>query len=151
MKGIIRLVICAILCAVAAGCASIVTNRANLDGDPDGIRLYPPKVYLFVDTSEKRSLLQFLPDYKRAYDVSPRTFLAKQDFKIETEDGQLKSFTASQDTTAALTFFSTGATIAAKAAGFVVSATVINGTFGLESGIYQLGDDGVFRKMTDRK
>ena len=151
MKGIIRGVICVILCAVAAGCASVVTNRANLDSAPDGVRLYPPKVYLLVDASEKKTTIAYLPDYKRAYDVKPRTILAKQDFKIEMEDGQLKSFLANQDTTAALTFFSSGATLGAKAAGVAVSATVINGTFGLESGIYQLGDDGVFRKMAESK
>lgn len=151
MKTIIRVVICAILCAVATGCASVITNRANLDSAPDGVRIYPPKVYLLVDDVEKKTTIAYFPDYKRAYDVRPRTILAKQDFKVEMDDGQLKSFLANQDTTAALTFFSSAATLAAKAAGVGVSATVFNGTFGLQSGIYQLGDDGVFRKMTESK
>jgi hypothetical protein len=108
-------------------------------------------VYLLVDAGEKKTTIAYFPDYKRAYDVKPQTILAKQDFKIEMEDGQLKSFLANQDTTAALTFFNSAATLAAKAAGVGVSATVFNGTFGLESGIYQLGDDGVFHKMTESK
>lgn len=151
MKTILRVVICAILCAVAAGCASIVTNRANLDSEPDGVRIYPPKVYLFVDTVEKRTTIAYMPDYKHAYDVKPRSFLAKQDFKVEMEDGQLKSLLANQDTTAALTFFSSAAALAAKAAGVGLSAVTYNGTFGLKSGIYQLDEDGVFRKMTESK
>jgi hypothetical protein len=92
-------------------------------------------------------MLAYLPDYNRAYDMKPLTIFAKQDFKIETEEGQAKVLTANQDTTAFLTFFKEAAALAAKAAGLAVSAEVREGSFGLESGIYCLGDNGVFRRM----
>jgi hypothetical protein len=115
-----------------------------LNKAPNGVRVYPPKVYLLVDTNEKKTTLAYLPDYSRAYDVKPLTVLAKQDFKIEVEEGQVKSLASNQDTTAFLTFMKEAATLAAKAAGAAVSSSVINGTFGLQSGIYWLNDQGVF-------
>jgi len=130
-----------------AGCASVVTHKANLAEPPDGVRVYPPKVYLMVDTVEKKTTLAYLPDYGRAYDVKPVTILAKQDFKIELDEGQLKTLTSNQDTTTLLSFLKESAALAAKAAGAGVSSTVINGTFGLESGIYLLDDDGAFRRL----
>ena len=151
MKALTRLLICIIATVVVSGCATIVTNKANLNETPKGVRIYPPKVYLLVDTGVNKTTIVYLPDYSRAYDIKPLTIFAKQDFKIETDEGQLKALTANQDTTAMLTFLKEAAALAAKAAGVAVSSTVINGTFGLESGIYQLGDDGVFRKMTVTK
>jgi uncharacterized protein YceK len=151
MKAVTRLLICAMVAAVATGCATVVTKKANLNEAPKGVRIYPPKVYLLVDTAEKKTTIAYLPDYSRAYDLKPLTIFAKQDFKIETDEGQLKALTTNQDTTAMLTFLKEAAALAAKSAGVAVSSTVINGTFGLESGIYQLGDDGVFRKMTETK
>lgn len=98
-----------------------------------------------VDALQLKTTLVFLPDYARAYDVKPRTFLAKQDFKVELDEGQLKSLTASEDTTAIISLFKETASLAAKAAGAGVSSSTINGTFGLTTGIYCLDDDGVFR------
>ena len=46
-----------------------------------------------------------------------------------------------------LSLFKEGANLAAKAAGVGVSSSTINGTFGLDSGVYALGDDGAFRKL----
>ncbi len=151
MKVITKLLICTIAAALATGCATVVTNKANLNDVPNGVRIYPPKVYLMVDAAEKKSTLAYLPDYSRAYDLKPLTILAHQDFKVETDEGQLKALTANQDTTAILSFLKEAATLAAKSAGVAVSSTVLNGSFGLESGIYQLGDDGVFRKVTVTK
>ena len=100
-----------------------------------------------VDTDENKTTLAYLPDYSRAYDVLPVTIFAKQDFKVEMDEGQLKTLTSNEDTTAFLTFLQQAGTLAAKAAGVAVSSTVINGTFGLDSGIYRLEDDGVFRRV----
>ena len=133
-----------VISGLFSGCATIITNTADLTKAPNGVRVYPPKVYLLVDTNEKKTTLAYLPDYSRAYDVKPLTVLAKQDFKIEVEEGQVKSLASNQDTTAILTFMKEAATLAAKAAGAAVSSSVINGTFGLPSGIYCLNDQGVF-------
>jgi len=147
MKQTLKLISIIIITCVNYGCATILSEKANLSEEPDGIRLYPPKVYLLVDTIEKKSTLIYAPDYQRAYDIKPLTIFAKQDFKIETEEGQLKNLTSNQDTTAILTFIQGAAQLAAKAAGVAVSAQVINGTFGLASGIYILNDNGVFQKV----
>jgi hypothetical protein len=132
---------------VVMGCATIRTERANLAETPDGIRVYPPKVYLFVDKDAKETTVVYAPDFARAYDVKPLTVLAKQDFKIELEDGQVKVLTSNQDTTSILEFFKTAAQLGAKAAGVGVSAGSIKGSFGLESGIYVLNDGGWFQKL----
>jgi hypothetical protein len=137
----------ALVCCGLTGCATLVTRQADLAKAPKGVRVYPPKVYLMVDAAEKKSTLAFLPDFARAYDVKPVSVFAKQDFEIEFSEGQLKSVTANQDTTAILSLFKEGANLAAKAAGVGVSSSTINGTFGLDSGVYALGDDGAFRKL----
>ncbi|MDO8334800.1 MAG: hypothetical protein Q7T35_09050 [Nitrosomonas sp.] len=136
-----------LIITLLTGCATIITEKADLTKAPSGVRIYPQIVYLAVDTQEKKSTLMYLPDNARAYDIKPLTILAKQDFKIEVEEGQLKSLTSNQDTTAFLTFLKEAAQMAAKAAGAPVSATVINGTFGLASGLYKLGDDGHFSQV----
>lgn len=140
-----------IICVLLVGCATIVTEKADLTKQPDGIRVYPPKVYLLVDTKAEKTTLVYVPDYSRAYDVKPLTILAKHDFKIEVEEGQVKTLTSNQDTTAFLSLIKEGATLAAKGAGVGVSSSVINGTFGLETGIYRLDDDGVFRRVQPSK
>ena len=146
MNRIITIFVGAVFLGLSSGCATVVTNDADLAKTPNGVRVYPPKVYLMVDTGEKRTTLAFLPDFSRAYDVKPLTIFAKQDFKIEIDEGQLKALTSNQDTTTFLTFMKEAATLAAKASGATVSSTVINGTFGLDSGIYRLNDNGRFEK-----
>jgi len=143
---IVSLGLATLLCCGLSGCATIATRKADLAKAPKGVRVYPPKVYLMVDANERKTTLAFLPDYTRAYDVLPVSIFAKQDFEIEFSDGQLKSLTANQDTTAIISLLKEGATLAAKAAGVGVSSSTINGTFGLETGVYCLGDDGTFRK-----
>ncbi len=91
--------------------------------------VYPPKVYLLVDTAEFESTLVYAPDYQRAYDVKPLTIFAKRVFKVETDEGQLKSLVANQDTTALLIFIQGAGSCAAKAAGVAISTTTIAGTF----------------------
>ncbi len=132
-----------------SGCATLVTRKADLAAAPAGVRVYPPKVYLLVDAAERKSTLAFLPDYTRAYDVLPFSFLAKQDFKIEFDEGQLKALAANQDTTALVSLLKEGASLAAQAAGVGASSATIAGTFGLPSGIYILDDDGTFRPTRD--
>jgi len=136
-----------VLVLTAGGCASVCTKKADLSAPPRGVRIYPPAIYLMVDATEKKTTIAYMPDYNRAYDVRPVTILAKQDFKVELDDGQLKSFQANQDTTAFLSFLKEAGALAAKAAGVGVSSTAINGTFGLASGIYRLNDRGVFEKV----
>jgi len=145
MQKLLTLSLVALSCGLLSGCATLVTRKADLAKAPHGVRVYPPKVYLMVDALQLKTTLVFLPDYARAYDVKPRTFLAKQDFKVELDEGQLKSLTASEDTTAIISLFKETASLAAKAAGAGVSSSTINGTFGLTTGIYCLDDDGVFR------
>jgi hypothetical protein len=135
------------LMVVVTACATITTHRANLAEKPDGVRVYPSKVYLFVDEEQHQTTIVYAPDFSRAYDIKPLTVLAKQDFKIEMEDSQLKTLTSNQDTTSIIELFKTAAQLGAKAAGLGVSAGSIKGTFGLKSGIYVLNDDGVFQRV----
>ncbi len=145
MRGSAVLLLGLVLSFSLTGCSTFATKKADLSQAPDGVRIYPPRVCLFVDETEKRSTLAYLPDYRRAYDIKPITVVAKQDFKVELEEGQLKVLTSNQDTTALLTFIKEAGTLAAKAAGVGVSAQVLNGTFGFKSGIYCMNDEGVIR------
>ena len=140
-----------VLACLTSSCATIVTEKAELGSKPKGVRIYPPKVYLLVDTTANASTIAYVPDFQRAYDIKPLTVFAQQDFRIETDEGQLKSLVSSQDTTAILTFFQGAAELGARAAGVAVSSTTVNGSFGLESGIYLLGDDGMFQKITVKR
>ena len=134
-------------CTLLAGCTTLVTREACLDAPPQGVRIYPPRVYLLVDEERpEATALFFLPDYTRAYDVRPRTFLARQDFKVELQDGQLKSLTADQDTSPLLDLLGKAASAPLLRAPPAASAG-LGGTYGLKTGIYRLGDDGVFRPM----
>ena len=139
----------ALLVASLSGCATIVTKDAKLDKAPKGVRIYPPQVCLLVDAKvnggEGTTIITYLPDFDRAYDVRPLTILAKQDLKIELDEGQLKTLTSTQDTTAFIALMRDAAQIAAKAAGLGVSASApMKGNFGFASGIHCLRDDGSF-------
>jgi hypothetical protein len=129
----------------AAGCATLVTREADLAKAPDGIRVYPPKVCLLVDTGANATVIATFPDLARAYDVKPLTVLAKQELKLELEGGRLAAFAASQDTTAFPRLLSESAALAAGAAGAGVSASgALEGTFGFDDGVHCLRDDGRF-------
>jgi hypothetical protein len=128
-----------------AGCASIVTRKADLESAPDGVRVYPPKVCLLVDGAANSTVFASLPDLARAYDVKPLTVLAKQDWKLELEAGQLTALTANQDTSAFPRFVTDAAQLAAGAAGAGVSASgAFKGTFGFSDGVHCMRDDGSF-------
>src|SRR2546426_9759210 len=97
----------ALLCAVAlasAGCATISTSPGK-SPVPRGVRVYPPRVYLMVDAKydggNGRTTVLVVPNLDEAYDVLPVAALSRNDFRIEVEDGMLRSLTSGQDTTAA--------------------------------------------------
>jgi hypothetical protein len=128
-----------------AGCATIVTRKADLAKAPEGIRVYPPRVCLLVDTRAKATVIATFPDLARAYDVKPLTVLAKQDWKLELEGGQVSALTANQDTSAFPRFVTEAARLAAGAAGAGVSApAALEGTFGFDDGVHCMRDDGSF-------
>lgn len=130
---------------VVTGCTSIDVSRAtDLDAEPAGLRVYSPKVYLFVDGKQNRSAIAVLPDYTRAYDLKPVTILAEQQFKAELRDGVLTSMSILQDNTAFLDFLNEAGETGARAAGLPVSSTFLHGSFGLADGIYTLDDGGNF-------
>ena len=134
-----------VACVGATGCATLVTREADLAKAPDGIRVYPPMVCLLVDTGADATVIATFPDLARAYDVKPLTVLAKQDFKLELEGGQVTALVASQDTSAFPRFATQAAALAAGAAGAGVSASgALKGTFGFDDGVHCLGDDGRF-------
>ena len=112
--------------------------------------VYPPRVYLLVDSrfGEGKGLttLLTLPNYAEAYDIRPVTVFSRNDFRIQVEDGMMKSLQSDQDTTAALALFKTAGVAAASAAGVGVSARDFEGSYGLETGIYILQPDGTFKK-----
>lgn len=131
--------------AGAAGCATVVTREADLAQAPDGVRVYPPKVCLLVDTGENATVIATFPDFARAYDLKPLTVLARQDLKLELDGGRLAAFSASQDTTAFPRLLTDAAALAAGTAGAGVSTSgTLKGTFGFDDGVHCLGDDGRF-------
>ncbi len=135
----------------AGGCTGISTRmvRAN-DPEPHGIRVYPPRVYLFVSTNESR--LVTLPDMDRAYDVKPWAVLAKHDFNLELSDGIITKLGADQDSTAGFALLQKLAELGAAAATGAkgVEGTAFATDFGLASGIYRIDDKGVFQ-LVNRK
>ncbi len=122
--------------SMLCGCAAIHTSKANLSDPPNGVRLYPPTIYLFVDKA-KGSQYVVGPDFSGAYDVKPFTFLCKNSFGVELTDGVLSKYTGDQDTTAFITFLTSVGQSAAKAAGAAVSMSSMPGSFGLQDGIYR--------------
>lgn len=139
-----KLILAFLLAALAStGCAMVQVYPARPGDAPKGARVYPPKIYLLVDTTT--SELVTIPDLCRPYDLVPLTILAKQEFKVEADGGMLKSLTANQDTTAFLTFLAGAAELAAKAAGTGVSHEKLAGTFGLAKGVYEFAENGGLR------
>jgi hypothetical protein len=126
----------------------VVTKPADLARAPDGIRVYPPQVCLLVDVAANTTVIAYLPDPTRAYDVKPVTVLARQEFKIEVEEGQVKALTSNQDTLAFLSLLRE-ARLAAKAAGLGVSASApLKGSFGFSDGVHCMRDDGSFQSSS---
>ena len=138
----------ALLVAVPPGCASVTTTPASPGDPPNGIRIHPTRVYLFVDVEQSRSQLIYAPDPETAYDVKPVSFLAEHDFKMDIEAGQVKSLTSNANPAAILALFKEATDIAAGAGlGRGTTDTTLEGTFGLEDGIYVLRN-GRFEKVS---
>ncbi len=53
MKKLTTLLLAVFALAVLGGCAMVITNKADLTKSPNGIRVYPSRVYLMVDSGEK--------------------------------------------------------------------------------------------------
>jgi hypothetical protein len=127
------------------GCSGISTHQASKDC-VRGIRVYQPKVYLFVGT--QASKLVVLPDPEHAYDVKPWAFLAKTDFNIKVADGLPTEADVKLDSTAALALLQKAAELAADAAKGAAKAVAdqeLPGTFGLNPGVYTLSPSGGFQ------
>ena len=116
-----------------SACSTIQTVKvSDPNSAPDGVRVFPPKVYLAVDKQNVLSQVYVLPDYQRAYDIKPIRIWSKNDFSVELDDGKLSKLTSNEDTTAILTFINQAGQAAAKGAGIpVAGSAAIKGTFGL--------------------
>lgn len=147
----LHLLIAIVLFFTISGCATVLTEKANLQDSPDGVRIFPPKTYLFVNKEKKKTDIYILPDYANAYDIKPLTLVAKQTVNIEVSDsGILSKFSAEQDTTALIELIKTAADIAkeaGKSGAGMLTQNSIEGTFGLDDGIYVLSDVGIPTKI----
>ena len=110
-----------------------------------------------VNNARNESTILYLPDYQYSYDIKPLAFLAKNDFNIQIQEGQITSIISNEDSTAFFTFLSELAKKAAEMYGPTKKSeptrtfeekNVFSGTFGLEDGIYRLDDYGKFEKAT---
>jgi hypothetical protein len=141
------IVLCSALCL--ASCATITTRAVtDLASTPHGIRVFAPKVYIFVDAQQHKATIVNLPDYRRAYDVKPLTIFAHQDFNIQMDVGQISAVTLNQDTTAFLMFLQQAAQTGLKAGGLPAALSTVDGDFGLQSGVWTLADDGKLQRVT---
>ena len=140
---------------VVSGCAGISTYPAR-PNESHGIRVYPQKIYLLVGKDSKSSKLVSLPDLKNAYDVKPWSFLSKHHFTIKIEEAQVKELSSEQDSTAALSLLQKivelageAAKEAAKAAagGKAVADIDIKSSFGFDTGIYEMSETGMFKRV----
>lgn len=133
--------------SVLCGCAYVETNRADPGGIPNGVRVYPTRLYIAVDEARNMTRIFTGPDMRRAYDIRPVSIFAKHDFQLDITDGQISQMRSNQDSTAFLTFIRETAALAAKAAGLPVSSENIEGTFGLRTGLYTLSDSGSIERV----
>jgi len=147
----IVLSIAIIACVLLSGCSTILSEKADLNKTSNGIRIFPPKIYFFVNNEQKTTYIYILPDSTNAYDVKPLTILAKQELTLEINEGMISKLTANQDTTAFIELIKLAATKDAKqssapAAG-ALTQNSIGGTFGLPDGIYVLSERGALSKI----
>ncbi len=149
------------LLLVVNGCAGISTYPAS-PNKANGIRIFPQKIFLLVDRERNFSQLVSLPDIKNAYDVKPWSFLSKHDVTVTIEEAQVKELKSNQDSTAALALLQKIVELAAGAAakiplgrefqnGGEAKAKISianNSSFGFDTGIYELSEAGVFKKVS---
>ncbi|MHB9073347.1 MAG: hypothetical protein ACYC6G_07470 [Desulfobaccales bacterium] len=100
MKSISNILLMVLMAVIITGlgCSGLTVSRPEINAPPNGIRVYPPKVYLFADGKGKGTVF-YLPDYGEAYDVKPFAFLMKQEFNLKMSGGQVTELTDSQDPT----------------------------------------------------
>jgi len=144
----------AALAPLCLGCATISTSEGK-GPVPRGVRIYPPRILLLVDSQydggKGRSTVLLVPNLAEAYDVLPVTVLARNEFRIDVEDGMLKSLQSGQDTTAPIALFKSAGELAARAAGVGVSSRDFEGSYGLPTGIYLLKPDGTLAQLPPPK
>ena len=146
-----ELVLVPFVTGLLCGCAAIKTSKADLNRPPQGVRVYPPAVYLFVDQTHGSQYV-VVPDYSRAYDVKPRTFFAQQGFGLELSDGVLTKYSGNQDTTGPLSLLQRSAELGAGAVGVSVSQVSLPGNFGYADGVYRLNpESGAFERVEPPK
>jgi len=139
---------------MGSGCAGISTYPAR-PNEPHGIRVYPQKIYLLVDKEKNISQLVSLPDIKNAYDIKPWSILSKHEFTIKIEEAQIKQVDSNQDSSAALSILQKIVELAAKTAekameegaGRAVADVKLGSSFGFDTGIYELSETGIFKKV----
>ena len=158
-----KLIVCCALVSlslVVNGCAGISTRPAR-PNEAHGIRIYPQKIYLLVDEEKKSSKFISLPDIKSAYDVKPWSVLSKHEFTIKIEEAQVKELSSNQDSSAALSLLQKMVELAADVAkeaakeakdkaltGKAVAQIDIGSSLGFKTGIYELSETGVFKKVS---
>jgi hypothetical protein len=126
-------------------------------GITNGVRIYPQKVYLFVDKDKGVSKVLTLPDLKNSYQVLPWSFLSKHNFVVKVQEGQVTELSSDQDSSGAIALLQkivevggdlAKAQLAAAAKGVATGTAVADidftSSFGLETGIYELGEFGKF-------
>lgn len=128
-----------------------------------GVKIYPQKVYLFVDANANSSRILTLPDIKNGYDVKPWSFLSKHDFTMKVTEGQVSEITSNQDSSTALALLQKIVEIAgelgaealkqaaeaAKAAKVAkpVADVEIASSLGLSTGIYEFDEKGLLKRL----
>ncbi len=154
MKRAMMLCLAVLVITVFLGCEAIVTTKAAppkdggvgyLTENPEGIRVYPTRVYLIV-TNEGYTI-EYWPDYRQAYDIKPRVYLSKNDFKIQIKNGQVESLNSNTDTTdIAKTVIETIPKVMVPISGEIKKAGEPTRavSIGLKPGVYRLEDDGKF-------
>ncbi|MBU4234037.1 MAG: hypothetical protein L6277_02050 [Desulfobacterales bacterium] len=161
MKNYITLISVVLTCClINISCSTLVISKAVADKEPNGIRVYPPKIYLII--YEKQELLKTstdkivtqkfikimtLPDMTKGYDIKPVSFLARNNFEISLSDGQLTNLKADLDTTAIINLLKSmvekGAEVAKTS---LVSEIEIEGSIKWESGMYEFDTkNGLFK------
>jgi hypothetical protein len=107
-----------------------------------------------VDKEKKAGKIVSLPDIKNAYDVKPWSFLSKHDFSIKIQDAQVAELASNQDSSAALSLLQKivelagqAAMEAAKVGGKAVADVDCPSSLGLDTGIYELSESGIFKRV----
>ena len=171
MRRLLALCLGFLVIIALSGCATVVATipEVGKDTESNGIRVYPPKVYFFVNVvvDEKKNppvatvdiTEVCLPDYEKGYDVKPLAVLSKNYFNMTLDKGQIVGLNANADSTAMVDVLK-GVISASKT--FLPSSwtAVLGGksmapkekkalidSWKARTGIYRLDDNGVLTKV----